>query len=233
MNQKMRHQALERPASIFPAFFVQVFMLLFLFLALLYDVKDLTLFALLIISMSMGALLWSRISLHRVDCEISLNRRRLFPGEMLSITLRATNAKLLPVRFGVDLSISSANNATPMGDMTVRDAGLFWYEQARFQSDLHLKKRGIYDLGPPKLCGGDIFGFFSSKKRVPDQFEIVVYPRLVNLRPIAIPKRSFYGIPGTMCPVEDPVYVLGTREYQPGRPARGIHWKASARHHRL
>ncbi len=29
------------------------------------------------------------------------------------------------------------------------------------------------------------------------------------------------------------IYVFGTKDYQPGRPARGIHWKASARHHRL
>jgi uncharacterized protein (DUF58 family) len=33
--------------------------------------------------------------------------------------------------------------------------------------------------------------------------------------------------------VEDPVYIYGTRDYQPGSPARRIHWKASARHHRL
>jgi hypothetical protein len=33
--------------------------------------------------------------------------------------------------------------------------------------------------------------------------------------------------------VEDPVFVFGTRDYQPGRPARRIHWKASARYHRL
>jgi uncharacterized protein (DUF58 family) len=34
-------------------------------------------------------------------------------------------------------------------------------------------------------------------------------------------------------PVEDPSYVHGIREYQPGRSARAIHWKASARQSRL
>jgi uncharacterized protein (DUF58 family) len=33
--------------------------------------------------------------------------------------------------------------------------------------------------------------------------------------------------------VQDPIYLLGTRDYRAGRPARFIHWKASARHHRL
>ena len=34
-------------------------------------------------------------------------------------------------------------------------------------------------------------------------------------------------------PIEDPVYIFGTRDYQPGRPARRIHWKASARYNHL
>jgi uncharacterized protein (DUF58 family) len=33
--------------------------------------------------------------------------------------------------------------------------------------------------------------------------------------------------------VEDPIFVFGTRDYQPGRPSRRIHWKVSARHNRL
>jgi hypothetical protein len=33
--------------------------------------------------------------------------------------------------------------------------------------------------------------------------------------------------------VHDPVYILGTRDYQHGRPAKHIHWKATARHHKL
>jgi hypothetical protein len=46
-------------------------------------------------------------------------------------------------------------------------------------------------------------------------------------------RRDFFGIPGAKSPVEDPVYILGTRDYQHWRPARHIHWKASARHNRL
>lgn len=229
----MKQHALERPASIFPAFLVQAFMFLFLFLALLYDVKELTLFALLVIAMGIGTYLWSKISLHRLKCKIELDRRWLFPGEKLNIKIQVINAKLIPVRFGVDLSMTSINNMAPTGRLTIREAGLFWYDQALFENDLLLDKRGVYDLGPPELRGGDIFGFFSKKKVAPAHFEVVVYPRLVRIHPISIPKRSFYGIPGTMCPVEDPVYVFGTRDYQPGRPARNIHWKASARHHRL
>jgi uncharacterized protein (DUF58 family) len=40
-------------------------------------------------------------------------------------------------------------------------------------------------------------------------------------------------VPGAKSPVKDPVYILGTRDYQPSGPSRHIHWKASARHLRL
>jgi uncharacterized protein (DUF58 family) len=62
---------------------------------------------------------------------------------------------------------------------------------------------------------------------------VVVYPRLISLKPLCLPKRNFFGVPGAKSPVQDPIYILGTRDYQPSRPARFIHWKASARHLRL
>ena len=66
-----------------------------------------------------------------------------------------------------------------------------------------------------------------------ETIEVVVYPRLVPLKSPALPRRDFFGIPGAESPVEDPVYILGTRDYQHGRPAKYIHWKATARHHKL
>ena len=208
-------------------------MLLFLFLALLFDVIELTLFSLIILTMSFGSYLWSRISLNNVKCSIELNRLRLFPGEKLKIGIRAINSKLLPVRFGVNLFIPRTISGTDTGQWIAEETGLLWFQQSVFFSDLRPNKRGVYDLGPPILRGGDLFGFFFRKKVTTEQFEIVVYPRIVSIRPILIPKKEFYGIPGARSPVEDPIYVFGTRDYQPGRPARGIHWKASARHHRL
>jgi hypothetical protein len=38
---------------------------------------------------------------------------------------------------------------------------------------------------------------------------------------------------GAKIPIQDPIYIIGTRDYQHGRPARHIYWKASARHNRL
>jgi uncharacterized protein (DUF58 family) len=183
--------------------------------------------------MSLGSYLWSRISLKHVKCRLELNRLRLFPGETLKIDIRAINSKILPLLFGVDLFTPKVIAGADTDQWISEKTGLLWYQQSVFSSESRPNKRGVYDLGPPALRGGDLFGFFFREKIPAEKFEIVVYPRIVSIRPILIPKKEFYGIPGTRSPVEDPIYVLGTRDYQPGRPARGIHWKASARHHRL
>jgi uncharacterized protein (DUF58 family) len=80
---------------------------------------------------------------------------------------------------------------------------------------------------------GDLFGFFTKEKSTGTEIEVIVYPRLVALMSFSLPRRDFFGVPGAKSPVHDPIYILGTRDYQHWRPARHIHWKASARHNRL
>ena len=91
----------------------------------------------------------------------------------------------------------------------------------------------VYQVGPPRIRTSDFLGFFEKEKTAGDVAHIIVYPRLVSLRPIAIRRRDLFGVPGANSPVKDPVYILGTRDYQFSRPSRHIHWKASARHLRL
>jgi uncharacterized protein (DUF58 family) len=229
----MRPPLIEAPASAFLIFIVQVFMFFCLFFALLYDVAELTLFALIVLAMGLGSYLWSRASLNHVECKIALNRTRLFPGERLKIYIQVINSKLLPLLFKVDFFAPKAIVGSDTGQWISAETGLLWYQQYVFSREFLPNKRGVYDLGPPMLRGGDLFGFFFRNKKIKDRFEIVVYPRIVNIRPIPLSKREFYGIPGTQSPVEDPVFVFGTRDYQPGRPARRIHWKASSRYNRL
>ena len=204
-------------------------MLLCLFFALIYNVTELTIFALIVLAVGLIAYLWSRASLNHVECKIALNRARLFPGEKLKIGIRAINSKLLPVLFKVDLFAPRAIVSSDTGQWISEETALLWYQQAVFSRDFFPDRRGVYDLGPPMLRAGDLFGFYFRRKATMERFEVVVYPRIVHVRPVTLPKREFFGIPGAKSPVEDPVFIFGTRDYQPGRPARGIHWKASAR----
>jgi uncharacterized protein (DUF58 family) len=93
-------------------------------------------------------------------------------------------------------------------------------------------RRGVHALGPVELTTGDPLGFYSKTKRTVLR-ELIVYPRVVPLSSLLLPRRDFFGRAARKNPVEDPTYVHGIRDYQPGRAARYIHWKASARSSRI
>lgn len=229
----MRPPLSEAPASIFPIFFVQVFMVFCLFFALLFDVAELALFSLFILAMGTGSYLWSRVSLNHVNCKIALNTTRLFPGEKLKIKIRAINAKLLPVLFKVDLFIHGSITGSGRDKWLKEEICLYWFQRSVISRELFPDKRGVYNLGSPMLRGGDLFGLFFKNRAAEERFEVVVYPRIIAILPMTLLKREFFGLPGMRSPIEDPCHIFGTRDYQAGRPARRIHWKASARHNRL
>jgi uncharacterized protein (DUF58 family) len=212
---------------------IQFFVALFLFMALLNDQRDLTVLSLVVIAILAGTQFWSRLSQTKIYCETILNKQRVFPGEMLTLSTRVQNAKLLPVLVQASVSFSASFQSAENPTSREKECSLLWYQEADFKWHLTALRRGIYQIGSAELRVGDLFGFYSRLQSTTSARDIIVYPRLKPLKPIVLPRRDFFGIPGAKSPIEDPVYVYGTREYQSGRPARYIHWKASARFSQL
>lgn len=202
-----------------------------LFIALLNRRRDLVLLSLVVLSVAAGAKLWARRGAAGVVPRLAVDRRRLFPGEVVTVTAGIQNRRCLPV--SVQLALPVGGLGPGDGSALSREGGLLWYQQAEFQWPLAAPRRGVHRLGPLRAAVGDVFGFFASGVATGETLEVLVYPRLVPLRRPALSRRDFFGVPGANSPVRDPVYILGTREYQPGAPAKRIHWKASARHDRL
>lgn len=222
-----------RLPSIFIIPLVQFFVGVLLFIALLYSQRDLAVLALLVLSVMGGAKLWSRMSLSGITCYSTVDKGKLFPGEELTLRVGVENAKLLPIWFQIKTSIDGSLNPSA-DDMTcTNQSGLLWYQRAYFNRTLVAQKRGIHHVGPLHIQVSDPFGFFSRERGEKESLQVIVYPRLVPLKPVSLPRHDFFGAPGAKSPVEDPIYILGTRDYQHWRPARYIHWKASARHNRL
>ena len=226
----------RRVSSLFIIPLVLAFVGVLLFIALLYGQRDLTIVSLMLFGVVAGAKLWTRWSLVGIVCRVSVDKHRAFPGEKLSLRATAENRKFLPVWLQVKVPISGLAHGvsadSPVAPV-VAETSLLWYQNARFEWELTARSRGIHHVGPLRVVSGDLFGFFPKGKDLTETIEMIVYPRLVPLRPLALPKRDFFGIPGAESPVQDPIYILGTRDYQQGRPAKYIHWKATARHYRL
>jgi uncharacterized protein (DUF58 family) len=223
----------DRDPTVFNSPLIWFFVAITLFAALLFRHIDLSLLSALVLLLMVGAKLWSLLSLSRVSCSIHLDKQRAFPQETVSVRTTVRNAKLLPVWVSIQWPWSRVLGTLEEASIAPQETGLLWYQQAQFHRRLKALRRGVYQVGPSHLCTSDFFGFFKSTKRLNEIIQIIVYPALVELNPVDLPKHDLFGTPGDQSPVKDPVYVMGIHDYQPSRPSRHIHWKASARHRRL
>ena len=224
----------SREPTIFNSLLMLLFVGIFLFVALLYRQNDLSLLAILVLIVVGGAKIWSSMSLARIRCDSAIDTARVFPGESITLATTVENGKWLPVWLRIMWSFDGA--LKPVGDngnIIRQETSVLWHQTVKFDQDFVALRRGVYQVGPPRIRTSDFLGFFEKEKSARDVTHIIVYPRLVSLRPVAIRKRDLFGVPGAKSPVKDPIYILGTRDYQPSRPSRHIHWKASARHLRL
>lgn len=219
--------------SLFTITLIQFFVGALLFIALLYGQRDLTVLTLLVLGVISGARLWARMSLSGIKYRLRIDKQKVFPGEKLTLKLSAENAKLLPIWLEMKVPIGSLLQRSSGERVLTKESSLLWYQRTHFEWDLTAERRGVYQIGPLHILAGDLFSFFSRHKRAEEFHSIIVYPRLVSLKSFSLPRRDFFGVPRAKSPVQDPIYILGTRDYQHGQPSKYIHWKASARHNRL
>ncbi len=220
----------RRVPSLFVTSLSLCFVGLLLFVALVYDRYDLAALCLLLVILSVGLKLWVHVSPSGMEWDLSVETTRIFAGESCALKARAQNRKFLPVWMEVSIPVAS-----PRSEETrvTAESSLLWYQAAHFTWEVTALKRGVTRIGTATITTGDLFGFFTTERERTEAAAVIVYPRLVPLRPISLQRLEFFGTPGGKSPVTDPAYILGTTDYRQGRPARFIHWKATARHHRV
>jgi uncharacterized protein (DUF58 family) len=189
--------------------------------------------------------LWNRYSLHGLQYRRHFDRRRVFPGETIEMTIEVTNRKFLPlswVRFRdefplvispEDTNLSPAPSSESTGYL-MSAFGLRWYERTRRHFRLQCQQRGHYVLGPVVSESGDIFTLFTSKEEWLVRDPIIVYPQIYRLDELGFPSQAPFGEGKTrQSLIEDPTRTRGIREYHPEDGFRHVHWKASARRAQL
>jgi uncharacterized protein (DUF58 family) len=99
----------------------------------------------------------------------------------------------------------------------------------RWTTEAECTRRGVFTLGPWSLCVEDPFGFFSVTVRYGEAEVIVVYPPVVRLPEIALPRGLVTGPShARRRAIEATTDASQTRYYQPGDPLRLIHWPSTA-----
>ncbi len=225
----LEHDQTKEP-TIFNSMLVCFFVSILLFIALLFRQQDLSLLAILILLVMGGSKVWSTLNFYHITCRYHADKKRVFPKETVSMTSTIENRKFLPIWIRLRWPKHSAFKAVhDMEPFSLHGAGLLWYQQMQIQQRFTAQRRGVFQLGPPRLGSSDFFGFFHKEKKLGKPVQVLVYPRLVPIKTIFLPKQDWFDTPGANSPIKDPVYILGTQDYQPSRPSRHIHWKASAR----
>ncbi len=193
-----------------------------------YSATALAGFATTTLTLMVALRVWGRIALWRLDATLSLENDRLFTGEVLTLRADMTNHKIIPVWLRMELDIPAALvPLTPAG--AGGETGLLPFSSAHGTWTFRAERRGVYRPGRAMLIAGDILGICRSERELSLRKSIVVFPRLVPLVQLQPAFQDYFGINAAKGIIEDPAWYEGTREYTGNRPARNIHWKASAR----
>ncbi len=103
-----------------------------------------------------------------------------------------------------------------------------WRKEKKIEVPLTFARRGVYELGPAEVRIVDPFGLLAFSRRFEKRTEVVVYPRVHELR--GFPLRGGNVEAGTRgARGRRGEEFANLREYRRGDDRRHIHWKSLAR----
>jgi uncharacterized protein (DUF58 family) len=181
---------------------------------------------------------WYRHALRSLEVRQHVQPSRLFFGEEVALSVTVENQKLLPLIGLVcqapvrpPLPVLAAQYAQRETLGTIEYAGSLWvWERTTRRYHLRCFERGFYTVGPIMLESSDPFGWMKRRVTLPLYDTVLVYPPLASLEELGLPKMRLFGEARTAQGLfEDPLRIVGVRDYQLGDDPRRIHWKASAR----
>lgn len=217
---------------------------LLLFLSIVLGNQTLFLASLLLGLLAGTSYLWSKYCLVNVDYQRHFATRRLFWGDEIDVRIEIVNAKILPLpwlRIDDELPAAltlahepRATGYTPGRRRLINTLSIRWYERVIRRYRVRGIQRGVWAVGPTQLRSGDLFGFDIKRLTLDNEEDIIVYPRMVPVRGLTLPSRHPVGeLRSVQRIMEDPLRLMGVREYAQGDSFRHIHWKATARRQSL
>lgn len=182
--------------------------------------------AVLVLMLALRA--WTGAGSARLSVSFGSGDPRLFPGDSFELSVEMANGSVLPLRARLELPRPEGVSSSGPPALAA-ETSLLPREHQTGSWTLTAVRRGVHPIGPARLVSGDPLGLYSKEREVPVRREVVIFPRILPLALPDLPFREYFGIRAARGVVEDPAWYEGTREYSGTRPAKAIHWKASAR----
>ena len=177
-----------------------------------------------LVGLYLGAFLWVRTATNGV----ALTRRRqgsvLVAGDLLREDFELVNQVNLQVLWAAFVDHSDLPGYAPGSVVAAPPKGVY-----RWWSEVTCQQRGAFRLGPYELELGDPFGLFAAEIRYERTESVLIYPRVVQLPTVELPRGSAGGSTPRRRPLLGVLPAASVRDYAIGDSMRHIHWPSTAR----
>ncbi|MCD8014285.1 MAG: DUF58 domain-containing protein [Lachnospiraceae bacterium] len=181
--------------------------------------------------------------LDKVSFETTLNRSVVEPGEAFSWAMTVRNGKrmLVPylrLRENVPEGLLFADGSEAVGGKwytwLISTLYLGRYQKVHMSREVKLEKRGRYFFQGASVDAGDFLGIRSVTQSYPELCEVVVKPKRLESLQLTELLGGYFGehpVPKSL--MDDPINIIGFRDYTGREPFRSISWTQSAKYGRL
>jgi uncharacterized protein (DUF58 family) len=174
----------------------------------------------------------------KLETEIKFSSGSVFQGEEVKLTISVANKKIIPIWWlGVKYVLSRnlrfeemKKNYSGVDNYCTDTFFVMSYERVTKLYSLFAAKRGYYTIREMEINSGDLFSDTRLIKKLRNNTELYVYPKLLTTKEINIVFNKIYGEMITRKNLlEDPFQLKGIREYSPFDSMKAVNWKATAR----
>lgn len=184
--------------------------------------------------------IWYRYAMTELTVARTPALRSAMLGDEVEMTLTLENRKPLPlpwVQFeetlSPDLPINGGSLGPParLGRVSLTQTFSLWsYQRVRRRYTVQAIQRGAFRFSTVTLRASDPFGMMTREVTRELPASLLVQPLVAPIERFGLPAHAPFGErKSARRLLEDPLRVIGTREYTPGDEPRRIHWKATAR----
>lgn len=173
----------------------------------------------------------------------SADKNRVFEGEEFKVSTIIENNKRLPIFYlSLEESVPRRFKFKNIIESSQKDNYVWhiskysikWFERKKRTYTIRVDNRGTYVLRQMKATIGDGLGFSMETKDFQDFYEILVYPKVENLKSLGFNVTNFQGDASVKRWIhKDPLYIKGIREYSVEDRMKDIHWKSSLKMNKL
>ena len=177
----------------------------------------------------LGSWLWVRYQCSRIELSRLLHSGWAQVGDELEEHWELQNNSWLPL-----LWLEVSDGSTVPGYNARRVGAAPALSVAAWTTSSICRRRGRYRLGPLAIELADPFGLFRYRRVEAETREMLIYPPLVRLPPLARPRGQRGGVAtAALLNVLPTPSAGGIRDYRPGDPLSFVHWRAVAHTGRL